>query len=84
VLGVLLWFLRTPAGKIVQNATQQFTKRIGRSRVVVMISNGTKRITKHIPGPVKAVTKRFMAPAKAAASQLANETHRMLNPHKSK
>jgi hypothetical protein len=84
ILGVLLWFLRTPAGKVVQQATQHFTKRIARSRVVVMMSNGTKRIARHLPAPVKSITKRFTAQAKAAANHLAHETHRMLNPHKQK
>lgn len=83
-LAVLLWFLRTPAGKVVQNATQHLTKRIVRSKVVVMMSNGTKRIARHIPGPVRAMTKRFTAPAKVVANHLANETQRMLNPNKPK
>jgi hypothetical protein len=83
-LALLLWFLRTPVGKVVQHATQQLTKRIAKSRVVVMVSNGTKRIARHIPGPVKAMTKRFTAPAKAVGTHLANETQRMLNPHKPK
>jgi HEAT repeats len=84
ILGTLLWFLRTPAGKVVQHATQQLTKRIARTRVAVMVSNGTKRIAKHIPGPVRSMTRRFTAPAKVVANHLANETQRMLNPHKPK
>jgi hypothetical protein len=84
ILGILLWFLRTPAGKIVQQTSERITKRITRSRAVVMISNGTKRIAKHIPAPVRSITKRFTAPAKTVAGHLANETQRMLNPHKPK
>ncbi len=79
-LAVLLWFLRTPAGQLVQGATNRFTKRMGRSRVVVMISNGTKRFAKHLPGPLKGMTKRIAAPAKALAGQLKEETRRMLKP----
>ena len=79
-LATLLWFLRTPAGQLVQNATQRFTKRMGRSRVVVMISNGTKRIARHLPAPVQAITKRITSPAKVMAKRLGDETQRMLKP----
>lgn len=84
VLAVLLWFLRTPAGRVVQGATASVTKRIARSRVVVMISNGTKRIARSMPKPIREVTKRFASPARQVAGKLANETQRMLNPHKPK
>jgi hypothetical protein len=79
-LASLLWFLRTPAGAAVQNATKRFTKKIARSRVAVTISNGTKRFTKKLPTPVKSITNRFTAPAKALTKRLATETQRMIKP----
>ncbi len=79
-LAVLLWFLRTPVGQVVQGATQSFTRKMGRSRVVVMFSNGTKRFVNSMPSPIKAVTKRFAAPAKIMVQKLADETKRTLKP----
>jgi hypothetical protein len=79
-LATLLWFLRTPAGAAVQNATKRFTKKIANTRVAVTISNGTKRFAKKLPAPVKAITKRFTAPAKTLTNRLATETQRMLKP----
>jgi HEAT repeats len=79
-LATLLWFLRTPAGAVVQNATKRFTKKIANSRVAVTISNGTKRFAKKLPAPVKVITKRFTAPAKTLTNRLATETSRMLKP----
>ncbi len=79
-LATLLWFLRTPAGAVVQNATKRFTKKIAHSRVAVTISHGTKQFAKKIPAPVKVITKRFTAPAKSLTNRLATETSRMLKP----
>jgi HEAT repeats len=80
LLASLLWFLRTPAGAVVQNATKRFTKKIARSRVAVTISNGTKRFAKKLPTPVKSITNRFTAPAKVLTKHLVTETQRMIKP----
>jgi hypothetical protein len=79
-LASLLWFLRTPAGAVVQNATKRFTKKIAGSRVAVTISNGTKRFAKKLPTPVKSITNRFTAPAKVLTKHLVTETQRMIKP----
>ena len=79
-LASLLWFLRTPAGAVVQNATKRFTKKIAGSRVAVTISDGTKRFAKKLPTPVKSITNRFTAPAKVLTKHLVTETQRMIKP----
>ena len=80
LLASLLWFVRTPAGAVVQNATKRFTKKIARSQVAVTISHGTKRFAKKLPTPVKSITNRFTAPAKVLTKHLVTETQRMIKP----
>lgn len=67
ILGVLVWFLRTPAGQVVKTATGRFVNKARKTKVVVMIEHGTERIVRPVAKPIKVISERIANQANRAA-----------------
>lgn len=76
-LGAMVFFLRTPAGQAVQDATRRFARKTGAVKVVVMIEEGTRRLVKPLAKPIKSVTRRITSDANRAMRKVELTTRRV-------
>lgn len=58
-LALIILFLRTPAGQVVQQVSGRFARKAGLPKIVVMIEDGTRRLIR----PMREATRRFAVKA---------------------